>query len=130
MSKSIQLLPHQLISLETDVLGTSTMCKIEHCTAPEITKMKTPRDEQNKGYHRESSAEKQIDALKAIKLLWLDDTNPKEKRDQAKQAMFRIGTTYARLCGGFFITQEEADQFITIIERFKPGRSNDAHGSD
>ena len=120
MAKSKRLLPHELTSLFIDILGTSTMCKIEQCTAPELSKMKTPRDEHNKGYHRESSTEKETDKLKAIKLIVLDDTNDDDLREHASAVQLEAGMYYSRLCGGYFITQQEYEFIKSIIERFKP----------
>ncbi len=120
MTKSIIMQPHELISEFSRVLGTSILCKVESCTAPELSKMKTPRDEHNRGYHRESCIEKTTDLLNAARLQSLDDVTDDQVRDETKALLEKAGSTFARLCGGYFISAAASNAIVDLLKSIRP----------
>jgi|GEM_PF-3255843 len=120
MSKSTLTKPHELIAEFSRILGTSTLCKVESCTASELSKMKTPRDEHNKGYHRESCIEKTFDLLNTARLQSLDDVNDDTVRQETKEILATAGGVFARLCGGYFISTSETNAIADLLKRIRP----------
>jgi len=120
MVKSKRYQPHELTAMYTDILGTSIMCKIERCSASEITRMKTPRDEINKGYHRESSTEKETEKLKAVRFIVLDPESDDEERTKAREFLNTMGASYARKCDGKFMPNSVIKALLRILRRCSP----------